>query len=122
MDNQGYCHAMDDGRMHMEMDAVRVNPCMQKATGATSIVASDERSDSPNPGSCGKVNRQHMDHIAEPRHVGSFHHCLAHKQISVQEAMKMPEFRAAVNFFWKLTTIKLKSQTKKGEQQFLSRI
>ena len=44
---------------------------------ANSIDASEEESDSANTGACGKVKRQHMDHLAEKGNVGSFHCGLA---------------------------------------------
>ena len=44
-----------------------------------------------------KVRRQHMDHIAENGHVGSFHNVLVQKPVSFQEAMKIPEAKAAVD-------------------------
>ena len=59
-----------------------------------------------NTGACGRVKRQHMDHIAEKDHVGSFHYGLVHMPASIQEAMKIPEAKSAVDKEWdKLQTI-----------------
>ena len=38
-----------------------------------------------------------MDHISDKGSVGSVHHGLVHKSISTQEAMKIPEVKAAAN-------------------------
>ena len=56
---------------------------------ANSIDASEEESDAANTGACGKVKRQHMDHIAEKGNVGSFHCGLVHQPVSIHEALKM---------------------------------
>ena len=47
----------------------------------------------------GKVKRLHMDHIAE-KDVGSFHCGLVHKPVAFQEALKIPEAKAAVDEEW----------------------
>ena len=62
---------------------------------ATPIDASEVQSDSGITGACAKV-KQHMDHIAEKWYVGSFHCGLVHKPVSIQEAVKVPEARAAI--------------------------
>ena len=62
--------------------------------------ASEEQSDSEKYRSMRKVKRQHIDHIAEKGYVGSFHYGLAHKPVSLQEAMMIPEARAAVDKTW----------------------
>ena len=41
-----------------------------------------------------------MDHIAEKEYVGSFHYGLVHTPVSIQETMKIPEARAAVDKAW----------------------
>ena len=71
-------------------------PCIEKEDSrgepeavANSIDASEEESDAANTGACGKVKRQHMDHIAEKGNVGSFHCGLVHKPVSIHEALKM---------------------------------
>ena len=61
----------------------------------TSVDASEEQSDSENPGA--KVKRQQMDHIAKEEHVGSCHYGLVHEPVSIQEAMKIPAAKAAVD-------------------------
>ena len=55
------------------------------------------RNDSVNTEACGKVKPQHMDHIADKGCVGSCHHGLEHKPVSVQEATKIPEAKSMVD-------------------------
>ena len=47
-----------------------------------------------------KMKRQHMDHIAETGHMVNYHVRLVHKPVSVQEAMEMPEAKAATDKYW----------------------
>ena len=67
----------------------------QTCTNATD--ASKEQSDSENTVTCGMVKRKHMDHIAEKGFVGSFDDGLVHKPVSLPEAMKILEAKAAVD-------------------------
>ena len=53
-----------------------------------------------NTGTCGNVKRKHMDHIAEKGYVVSFHYGLVHKSVSIQEGMKIPDAKAAVDKEW----------------------
>ena len=53
-----------------------------------------------NTGACGRVKRKHVDHIADIRYVGSLHYGLVHEPVSVQEALKIPEAKAAVDKEW----------------------
>ena len=39
---------------------------------------------------------QHIDHIAEKGHVGSCHYGSVHELVYIQEALKIPEAKAAV--------------------------
>ena len=66
----------------------------------TSVDASEEQLDSEHTGACGKVKLQHMDHIAEKRCVGSCHCGSVHEPVSIQEAMKVPDAKAAVDEKW----------------------
>ena len=43
------------------------------------------------------MKRQHVGNIAEKGYVGSFHCGLVHKPVSFQEAMMIPEAKAAVD-------------------------
>ena len=99
----------------------------------TSIDCSEEQSDSENTVPCGKVKRQHMDHIAEKGYVGSFHNGLVHKPFSFQEVMKIQKSESQWVQKWnKVTTIpawdvkKVRSksdvirQAKKNGKQFTS--
>ena len=63
----------------------------------TSVDASEEQSDSENPGACGKVKRQQMDHVAEEGYVGSCHYGQVHEPVSIKEAMKIPAAKAVVD-------------------------
>ena len=65
--------------------------------GATPIDDNEEETDSEHERACGKVTRQHLEHIAERGYVGSFHCGLGHKPGSIQEAMKIPDAKAAVD-------------------------
>ena len=67
---------------------------------ATSIDASEEQSNPETTEHAGEVKRQQMDHIAEQGHVESVHDRLVIKPITVQEAMKTPETKAAVDEEW----------------------
>ena len=93
-----------DARLELERDTVPALPCIKEHDSrgepqavATSIDAREEQSDSENTGACGKVKRQHVDHIAEEGYVESFHCGLLHKAVSLQEALKIPESKAAVD-------------------------
>ena len=66
----------------------------------SSVDAREEPSHAQHAGACGKGERQHMDHIAEKGHVGSFQNGLVHEPVSHQEAMKIPEANAAVDKQW----------------------
>ena len=55
-------------------------------------------------GACRTVKRQHMDHFAEKTFVESFHYGLVHKPVSIQEAMKIPEAKTAVDKEWNQVT------------------
>ena len=44
----------------------------------------------------------HLGHIAEKGYVGSFHYGLVHKPVSLHEAMKIPEAKAAVDKEWEI--------------------
>ena len=41
-----------------------------------------------------------MERIIEEGYVGSFHCALAHKSVSIREALKIPEGKAAVDKEW----------------------
>ena len=60
--------------------------------GATSFDAR-RRSDSEKTGACGKVKRQHMEHIAD-KGARSFHYGLVQKPVPVQVALKIPKIRS----------------------------
>ena len=62
----------------------------------TSGDTSEEQSDAENTGTGGKVKRQQMDHIAEKGYVRSCHYGPLHVLVFIQEAMKMPDAKAAV--------------------------
>ena len=96
-----------DARLKLEKDAALSLPCIEKDDSrgepqavATSIDCSEGQSDSENAGVCGKVKRQHTDHIAEEGYVWSFHNGLVHKPDCIQEVMMIPEARAAVDTEW----------------------
>ena len=82
-DDKDYFKVIADARLKLEEEIAPAMPCIEKEdsrgkpqTGATSIDASKEQSDSENTGACGKVKREQNDHIAEKAHVGSSHCCL----------------------------------------------
>ena len=82
------------------------------------------------------MKRQHVDRIAEKRVCGKISLiCLVHKPVSIQEAMKIPEAKAAVDKEWmKVKTIpawdvkkvrpilEVIRQAKKDGKKFTSRI
>ena len=90
------------------------------------IDASEEQSHSENTGACGKVKRQHLDKIAEYRCLGSFtlacHFGLVHKPVSFQEAMKIPQAKAAVGKEWNNLKKQLQRGTKRKFDQSLKSI
>ena len=103
-DDKDYFKVIGDARLKLEKDTALLLPSIEKDDSrgtlqalVTSIDVSEERLDSENAGACGRVKREHMDHIAEKGYVGSFHCGLAHKPVSMQEATKIPEAKAAVD-------------------------
>ena len=107
-DDKDYLKVIADVRLKLEKDTDLTMSCIETEdsrwkpqASATSIAASEEQSDSENTGACRKVRRQHMDHIAEKKYVGSFQNGLVHTSGSIQEAMKIPEAKAAVDKEWK---------------------
>ena len=97
-----YFKVIDDARLKPETGTAPAMPYIEKKDSrgepqaiVTSIEASEQQSDSENTGACGKVKRQHMDHIAEKRCVESFHCGLVHKAVSIPAALKIPEAQTA---------------------------
>ena len=63
----------------------------------TSVDATGEQSGSENKGACGKVKRQRMGHIAEKGFLGSCRCGSIHEPVVIQEVLKKPEAKAAVD-------------------------
>ena len=70
--------------------------CIAREDTQASVDTSEEQSDVEKTGTGGKVKRQHMDHIAEKRKCGKLSPWLGTRASFFQEAMKMPDAKAAV--------------------------
>ena len=76
-DDKNYFTVIADARLKLEKDTASAFPCTEKEDSrgkpravATSMGASEKQSDSKSTGACGKVEGQHVDHIAEKRVCG----------------------------------------------------
>ena len=89
-----------DAGPKLEKNTAPAVPCMEKDDGRwkpqAGATSTEEQSDSEYRAACERVKRQHEEQIAEKREVRSFHFGLVHKPISIQEALRIPEAKAAV--------------------------
>ena len=101
-DDKDYFKVIADARLKLAQDTARTMPCIEKddSVGESQAVATSIDASESDSGACRTVKRQHLDHIAEKGYVGSFHYGLVHKPVSVQEAMEIPEAKAAVDKEW----------------------
>ena len=93
----------------------------------TSVDASEEQSESENPGACGKVKRQQMDHIAEEGYVGSCHCGLVHEPVSIKRSCEdtSGKRRSGQKHGTNWTQFQpdvIRQAKKDGKKQFTSRI
>ena len=91
-----------DARLKLAKDTARTMPCIEKhdSGGESQAVATSIDASESDSGACRTVKRQHLDHIAEKGYVGSFRDGLEHKPVSVQEAMEIPQAKAAADKEW----------------------
>ena len=96
-DDNDHFKVIADARLKLEKDTAPALPCCEKddRRGKPQAV---ELSDPENTGARRSVKRQHTDHIAE--YLGSLHYSLGHNPVSVQEAVKIPDAKAAVDKEW----------------------
>ena len=99
-----YFKVLTDARLKLDKDTGPAMQCIVREdsrgnpqTCRISTHAHKEQSDSENTEARGKVQRTLVDRTAERGYVGSLHYGLVHKAVSIQEALKIPEAKAAVD-------------------------